>query len=57
MALRVEDAEFKTLDGLTLRGNLYPASSRGPAIIITPGVSALPTVQEFSASNDRVTLG
>ncbi|GKZ17712.1 hypothetical protein AbraIFM66951_009612 [Aspergillus brasiliensis] len=29
--------EFKTLDGLTLRGDLYPAESRGPAIILTPG--------------------
>jgi hypothetical protein len=34
-----EDVEFKTLDGLTLRGWLYPASKRGPGIIITPGVS------------------
>ena len=31
--------EFKTLDGLTLRGDLYPAETRGPAIILTPGVS------------------
>ncbi|PYH99746.1 alpha/beta-hydrolase [Aspergillus ellipticus CBS 707.79] len=29
--------EFRTLDGLTLRGLLYPAETRGPAIIITPG--------------------
>jgi hypothetical protein len=34
-----EDVEFKTLDGLTIRGWLYPASVRGPAIVITPGVS------------------
>jgi hypothetical protein len=34
-----EDVEFKTLDGLTLRGWLYPASKRGPGIVITPGVS------------------
>jgi hypothetical protein len=34
-----EEVEFKTLDGLTLRGWLYPASKRGPGIIITPGVS------------------
>ncbi|KAI1178392.1 DltD N-terminal domain protein [Nemania sp. FL0916] len=32
-----EDVEFKTLDGLTLRGHLYPASTRGPAVIMTPG--------------------
>lgn len=34
-----EEVEFKTLDGLTLRGWLYPASKRGPGVIITPGVS------------------
>ena len=33
-----EDVEFKTLDGLMIRGWLYPAKSRGPAIVITPGV-------------------
>ena len=39
MATHHQDVEFKTLDGLTIRGWLYPAKSRGPAIIITPGVS------------------
>jgi hypothetical protein len=34
-----DEVEFKTLDGLTLRGWLYPASKRGPGIVITPGVS------------------
>jgi len=34
-----EHVEFKTVDGLTLRGNLYPARERGPAIILNPGVS------------------
>lgn len=33
-----QDVEFKTLDGLTLRGWLYPSSKRGPGIIVTPGV-------------------
>ena len=36
------DVEFKTIDGLTLRGDLYPAqgsAAKGPAIVITPGVS------------------
>ncbi|KAK4066061.1 uncharacterized protein Triagg1_8370 [Trichoderma aggressivum f. europaeum] len=32
-----EPVEFTTLDGLTLRGQLYAASSRGPAVIMTPG--------------------
>ncbi|KAL9083286.1 MAG: hypothetical protein Q9165_008592 [Trypethelium subeluteriae] len=31
------DTSFKTLDGLTLRGWLFPAAQRGPAIIMTPG--------------------
>lgn len=39
MATHHEDVEFRTLDGLTIRGWLYPAKSRGPAIVITPGVS------------------
>jgi fumagillin biosynthesis transferase len=33
-----EDVEFRTLDGLTLRGWLYPASKAGPALIMTQGV-------------------
>ncbi|KAK4120692.1 DltD N-terminal domain protein [Parathielavia appendiculata] len=32
-----QNVEFKTLDGLTLRGWLFPAPQRGPAIIMTPG--------------------
>lgn len=34
-----QEVEFKTLDKLTLKGWLYPASRRGPGIILTPGVS------------------
>lgn len=30
-----EEVEFPTLDGLTLRGLLYPARERGPAVIMT----------------------
>jgi hypothetical protein len=33
-----EEVEFKTLDQLTLRARLYPASKRGPALIMNPGV-------------------
>ncbi|KAI3332798.1 DltD N-terminal domain protein [Ustulina deusta] len=36
---RFEAVSFSTLDGLTLRGNLYPASQRGPAVILLPGFS------------------
>ena len=38
---RHEEIEFKTIDGLTLRGWLYPAASKGPAVIMTPGVSQM----------------
>lgn len=37
MATR-RDVEFKTLDGLTLRGRLYATAGRRPAVVITPGV-------------------
>lgn len=33
-----EDVEFQTLDGCTLRGWLFPAAQRGPAVIMSPGV-------------------
>ncbi|KAI9642740.1 hypothetical protein NHQ30_008471 [Ciborinia camelliae] len=36
-----KDVEFQTLDGLTIRGTLYPASKRGPAVIITPGFNCV----------------
>ncbi|KAI8283964.1 hypothetical protein K4K60_002295 [Colletotrichum sp. SAR11_57] len=36
MAAR-EDVEFRTIDGLVLRGWLYQATKRGAAIIATPG--------------------
>ena len=40
-----EGVEFKTLDGLTLRGSLYPAASKSAAVIMSPGVSTRsPTV-------------
>ncbi|KAH8657764.1 Alpha/Beta hydrolase protein [Xylariales sp. PMI_506] len=34
-----QDIEFKTLDGVTLRGWLWPAKQRGPAIILTTGLN------------------
>ena len=40
MASSRKDISFETIDGLTLKGWLYPAESLGPAIIITPGVSS-----------------
>ncbi|CRL28049.1 unnamed protein product [Penicillium camemberti] len=30
-------AEFETLDELTMRGRVFPASQRGPAMIMSPG--------------------
>ncbi|KAK6220536.1 hypothetical protein LQW54_001981 [Pestalotiopsis sp. IQ-011] len=35
-----EEVGFRTLDGLTLRGTIYPARSYGPGIVMTPGTSA-----------------
>ncbi|KAJ6443719.1 31.7 kDa protein in traX-finO intergenic region [Purpureocillium lavendulum] len=35
------DVEFQTLDGLTIRGALYAAPTRGPAAIITPGFNCV----------------
>jgi hypothetical protein len=40
MTKSYEDVAFKTLDGIRLRGYLYAASRKGPAVILTPGVSA-----------------
>lgn len=39
MATTREKVEFKTLDGLTLRGVLFPAKKHSPAVILAPGVS------------------
>lgn len=41
MKLTQEDAEFKTIDGLMLRGRAYLAEQRGPGIVLSPGVSLL----------------
>ncbi|KAL3425914.1 DltD domain-containing protein [Phlyctema vagabunda] len=36
-----ENVEFKTLDGLTLRGWLYPTDKKGPGIVMTPGFNCV----------------
>ncbi|KAJ6190989.1 hypothetical protein N7519_001010 [Penicillium mononematosum] len=36
-----QDVEFKTMDGVTLRGRMYIASSRGPGIVMSPGFNAV----------------
>lgn len=41
-----EKVEFKTLDGITLRGNLYAAKTKGPAIILGPGVRFQVLIEE-----------
>jgi len=44
MAIDIQEVEFKTIDGLTLRGDLYNAavsSGKGPAVIITPGFNCV----------------
>ncbi|KAL3449660.1 Alpha/Beta hydrolase protein [Aspergillus insuetus] len=37
MAEQYEKVQFKTLDGIFLRGRLYPAAQKGPAVILSPG--------------------
>ncbi|OKL61916.1 hypothetical protein UA08_02260 [Talaromyces atroroseus] len=44
-----QDVEFKTIDGLTLRGWLFPAAQRGPAIIMTPGFNLTKDMIIFEA--------
>lgn len=34
-----QDVEFKTLDGITLRGIIYHATDKGAAVVLCPGVS------------------
>ncbi|KFY19437.1 hypothetical protein V491_04435 [Pseudogymnoascus sp. VKM F-3775] len=41
MAKDYEDVEFKTIDGLVLRGWLFPAAKRGPAVVMTPGFNCI----------------
>lgn len=36
-----QNVEFPTIDGLKIRGWLFPAQVHGPAVIITPGVNIL----------------
>ncbi|KAJ5104039.1 hypothetical protein N7532_004568 [Penicillium argentinense] len=36
-----QDVEFKTIDGITLRGRMYIASSRGPGIVMSPGFNGV----------------
>ena len=47
MGISREDISIKTIDGLTLRGWLYPAADYGPAVIITPGVSSKPCLKQL----------
>lgn len=41
MATVREDISFKTLDGLLIRGWLFPAAKRGPGVIMTPGFNCI----------------
>lgn len=34
-----KDVEFPAIDGIILRGRLYPAPEKGPGIVLCPGVS------------------
>jgi pimeloyl-ACP methyl ester carboxylesterase len=44
-----QNIEFKTIDGLTLRGWLFPAAQRGPAIIMTPGFNLTKDMMIYEA--------
>lgn len=37
-----QDVEFKTVDGTTLRGQIYLGADNGGGIVLTPGVSSNP---------------
>ncbi|GKT64372.1 N-terminal alpha/beta hydrolase domain protein [Colletotrichum tofieldiae] len=49
---RQQDVEFKTVDGVTLRGRIFPAADRGPGVVMCPGFNGvkemvgLPTLAE-----------
>lgn len=48
MALPAIKVEYKTIDGITLRGLLHPTEVKSPAIIMTHGVSTLQTsIKQF----------
>ncbi|KAL4863049.1 Alpha/Beta hydrolase protein [Aspergillus spectabilis] len=36
-----QNVQFKTLDGIYLRGRLYPAAQRGPAVVLSPGYNVV----------------
>lgn len=36
-----QNVKFKTVDGVYLRGRLYPAARRGPAVVMSPGVGEM----------------
>ncbi|PGH14045.1 hypothetical protein AJ79_03315 [Helicocarpus griseus UAMH5409] len=40
-----QNVKFRALDGVYLRGRLYPAAQKGPAVILSPGYNA--TVDNF----------
>ncbi|KAH0595097.1 hypothetical protein MHUMG1_07397 [Metarhizium humberi] len=37
---RREEVKFKTVDGVVLRGHVFPAQSRGPGVVMSPGFNA-----------------
>ncbi|KAE8152052.1 Alpha/Beta hydrolase protein [Aspergillus avenaceus] len=39
--MSAEKVEFKTLDGIVLRGHLYPAKQKGPAVIMGSGFNCV----------------
>ncbi|KAL3483552.1 alpha/beta-hydrolase [Aspergillus germanicus] len=45
-----EEVEFQTLDKLTLKARLYPASKRGPALVMNPGYNCTKEISAPSAA-------
>ena len=54
-ALPRVDVEFTTLDGLTLRGWVFPAAKRGPGMIMSPGVRTLATSRVLATTRHSLT--
>lgn len=45
-----QNVQFKTLDGIYLRGRLYAAAQRGPAVILSPGVRSCSCIESIFVS-------
>lgn len=51
-----QNVQFKTLDGIYLRGRLYAAAQRGPAVILCPGVRSCSCVESMVVSYSLLSI-